>query len=373
MASVSISNLDKSYGKIEVLHHLDLEVEDGKFVVLLGPSGCGKSTLLRMIAGLESVTGGDILFDEKRVNDVHAKDRNIAMVFQNYALYAHMTVRKNMAFSMRLNKTDKKTMDEKINWASSILGLDDYLDRLPKELSGGQRQRVAMGRAIVRDPDVFLFDEPLSNLDAKLRVQMRTEIKDLHQRLQTTTVYVTHDQIEAMTMADEVVVMRDGNIEQSGTPMEIYDHPNNLFVAQFIGSPTMNILECQVTDIPTQKNGQQNDQQNGQLVATIENTHLPLPADVSLQPGQKIYYGIRPEHFQISKQSGNPGDPSGLTGIVKVVEPTGPEIHVYLTLAGQDLCAITRDRLELRPGDEIQLLPDVPHVHLFDGETQNAI
>ena len=360
MASVSISNLDKSYGKIEVLHQLDLEVEDGRFVVLLGPSGCGKSTLLRMIAGLESVTNGDILFDDKRMNDVHVRDRNIAMVFQNYALYAHMTVRKNMAFSMRLNKTDKKTMDEKVKWASSILGLDEYLDRLPKELSGGQRQRVAMGRAIVRDPDVFLFDEPLSNLDAKLRVQMRTEIKDLHQRLKTTTVYVTHDQIEAMTMADEVVVMRDGNIEQTGTPMEIYDKPNNLFVAQFIGSPTMNILESQVVE------------DNGIHYAAIEDTRLPLPTDRSFSAGQKLYYGIRPEHFQISQQASD-SPATKLTGIVKVVEPTGPEIHVYLTLAGQDLCAITRERLELRPGDEIQLLPELAHIHLFDGESKDAI
>ncbi len=361
MASVKISRLDKAYGKVKVLHQLDLEVDDGKFVVLLGPSGCGKSTLLRMVAGLESVTGGDILFDDKRVNDVHAKDRNIAMVFQNYALYAHMTVRKNMAFSMRLNKTDKKTMDEKVNWASSILGLDDLLDRLPKELSGGQRQRVAMGRAIVRDPDVFLFDEPLSNLDAKLRVQMRTEIKDLHQRLQTTTIYVTHDQIEAMTMADEVVVMRGGYIEQSGTPMDIYDNPNNLFVAQFIGSPTMNTLECQVAE------------HNGVKVAAIEDTMLPLPGDRNLQVGQKIFYGIRPEHFQITPQSVSAGNQPGVAGVVRVVEPTGPEIHVYLTLAGQDLCAITRDRLELRPGDNIQLQPDLAHVHLFDGESKNAI
>jgi len=360
MASVKITNLNKSYGSVQVLHQLNLNVDDGKFVVLLGPSGCGKSTLLRMIAGLESVSGGDILFDDERVNEVHAKDRNIAMVFQNYALYAHMTVRKNMAFSMRLNKTDKKTMDEKVNWASSILGLDEYLDRLPKELSGGQRQRVAMGRAIVRDPDVFLFDEPLSNLDAKLRVQMRTEIKDLHQRLKTTTVYVTHDQIEAMTMADEVVVMRNGFIEQSGTPMEIYDNPNNLFVAQFIGSPTMNILECQVAE------------EAGTNYASIDNIRFAVPANRDLHAGQKIYYGIRPEHFQISRQLDST-DKSGLIGVVKVVEPTGPETHVYLTLAGQELCAITRDRLELRPGDEVQLQPEISKIHLFDGESKNAI
>ena len=364
MASVNISNLDKSYGNIEVLHQLDLDVEDGKFIVLLGPSGCGKSTLLRMIAGLESVTAGDICFDDKRVNDVHAKDRNIAMVFQNYALYAHMTVRKNMAFSMRLNKTDKKTMEEKVNWASSILGLDDYLDRLPKELSGGQRQRVAMGRAIVRDPDVFLFDEPLSNLDAKLRVQMRTEIKDLHQRLKTTTIYVTHDQIEAMTMADEVVVMRGGYIEQSGTPMEIYDNPNNLFVAQFIGSPTMNVLDCQVVE------------ENGLRYGLIGEVKLPLPDNRDLQAGQNLHYGIRPEHLQISiaQSASTPqGEIGNMKGIVRVVEPTGPEIHVYLTVADQDLCAITRDRIELKPGDEVQLNPDISRVHLFDAENENSI
>ena len=364
MASVKVSNLEKAYGAIKVLHQLDLEVKEGKFVVLLGPSGCGKSTLLRMIAGLESVTGGDILFDDTRVNDVHVKDRNIAMVFQNYALYAHMSVRKNMAFSMRLKKIDKKTQDEKVKWASSILGLDDYLDRLPKELSGGQRQRVAMGRAIVRDPDVFLFDEPLSNLDAKLRVQMRTEIKDLHQRLKTTTVYVTHDQIEAMTMADEVVIMRDGYIEQSGTPMEVYDKPNNLFVAQFIGSPTMNTLECQVAE------------ENGLPYAALDNIRLPLPTDRNLQVGQALFYGIRPEHLQVSKISPNTNGAtteSPLTGSVKVVEPTGPETHLYLKLSDRDICAITRDRIEIQPGDEIYLQPDLSHVHLFDRETKQAI
>jgi len=364
MASVNVSNLDKAYGNVSVLSDLNLEVPDGSFVVLLGPSGCGKSTLLKMIAGLESVSGGDIHFDDVRMNDVHAKDRNIAMVFQNYALYAHMSVRKNMAFSMRLKKVDTKTIDEKVKWASSILGLDDYLDRLPKELSGGQRQRVAMGRAIVRDPDVFLFDEPLSNLDAKLRVQMRTEIKDLHQRLKTTTIYVTHDQIEAMTMADEVVVMRDGLIEQSGTPMAIYDNPNNLFVAQFIGSPTMNVLECEVVE------------ENGQRFALLDEIRLPVPADYDLQTGQKIYYGMRPEHCHItttSAESAISEDEVSEHGIVKVVEPTGPEIHVYLRLAEHELCAITRSRLSLKPGDQIRLKPDLSHVHIFDGSSKNAV
>ena len=231
MASVTLKNIVKKYGDIEVVHGVDLTIEDGSFVVLLGPSGCGKSTLLRMIAGLESVTGGDVEIAGKRVNDEHPKDRNIAMVFQNYALYAHMTVKDNMSFSLVLAKRPQSEIDEKTGWAAKILNLEPYLKRFPRELSGGQRQRVAMGRAIVRDPAVFLFDEPLSNLDAKLRVQMRTEIKDLHERLKTTTVYVTHDQIEAMTMADKIVILRDGIIEQMGTPLEVYDSPINLFVA----------------------------------------------------------------------------------------------------------------------------------------------
>lgn len=365
MASVKILNLEKNYGTLKVLHNLDLEVEDGKFVVLLGPSGCGKSTLLRMIAGLETVTAGDILFGDKRVNDTHSKDRNIAMVFQNYALYAHMSVRKNMAFSMRLKKMDKKVIEEKVAWASSVLSLDPYLDRLPKELSGGQRQRVAMGRAIVRDPDVFLFDEPLSNLDAKLRVQMRTEIKDLHQRLKTTTIYVTHDQIEAMTMADEVVIMRDGYIEQTGSPMEIYDRPNNLFVAQFIGSPGMNILECNIDEV------------NGVLCATQDSLCLPLPSNVNVAKGQNVYYGIRPEHLgatkKMSTSSSNGSSTNNAPGTVRVVEPTGPETHVYSKLAGHDICSISRERTQWEPGEDIFIEPELEHVHIFDAETQLAL
>lgn len=364
MASVNIKNLVKQYGAIKVLHSLNLAVEDGKFVVLLGPSGCGKSTLLRMIAGLEPITAGDVFFDEKRVNDVHSKDRNIAMVFQNYALYAHMSVRKNMAFSMRLKKINKKTIDEKVEWASSILGLDDYLDRLPKELSGGQRQRVAMGRAIVRDPEVFLFDEPLSNLDAKLRVQMRTEIKELHHRLKTTTIYVTHDQIEAMTMADEVVIMRDGYIEQSGSPMEIYDKPDNLFVAQFIGSPGMNVMRCQVTE------------DKGVLYAAHGDIRLSLPMNANVTAGQSIYYGVRPEHLmptKLAESTSSDASDSSVSGVVRIVEPTGPEIHIYAKLAGQDICAISRERMTWEPNEKLFFKPDLEHVHLFDGETEAAI
>ena len=242
MASVTIRSVKKKFGEVPILHGVDIDIQDGSFTVLVGPSGCGKSTLLRMIAGLEQVTGGEIRIGDKVVNDMPPKARDIAMVFQNYALYPHMTVRDNMAFSLNLAKMAKPTIEAKVKRAAEILALDALLDRYPRQLSGGQRQRVAMGRAIVRDPQVFLFDEPLSNLDAKLRVAMRSEIKELHQRLKTTSIYVTHDQIEAMTMGDQIVVMRDGRIEQTGSPLELYDNPANQFVAGFIGSPAMNFL-----------------------------------------------------------------------------------------------------------------------------------
>src|SRR5438046_7409885 len=242
MASVSFQNIEKAFGSTKVIHGIGFDIHDGEFMVLVGPSGCGKSTLLRMLAGLEEISGGTIAIDGKVVNDMESKDRDIAMVFQSYALYPHMTVADNMAFSLKLRKAPTATIQERVAKAARILNLDPYLQRYPRELSGGQRQRVAMGRAIVRDPKVFLFDEPLSNLDAKLRVAMRAEIKALHQRLKTTTVYVTHDQIEAMTMADRIVVMHDGRIEQIGEPLELYDRPDNLFVAQFIGSPAMNLV-----------------------------------------------------------------------------------------------------------------------------------
>jgi len=318
--------------------------------VLLGPSGCGKSTLLRMIAGLESVTSGDIEIDGKRVNTVHPKDRNIAMVFQNYALYAHMKVRDNMSFSLLLAKRPQSEIDEKVKWAAKILNLEPYLDRYPRELSGGQRQRVAMGRAIVRNPAVFLFDEPLSNLDAKLRVQMRTEIKDLHERLKTTTVYVTHDQIEAMTMADKIVILRDGYIEQEGSPLEVYDKPANLFVAEFIGSPSMNLLKGEVTS-------------NGVLLG--EGTLLPLPPVHNARHGQKVVYGIRPEHLTL----GTAGTPAK----VVVVEPTGPEMHIYADMGGQEVCAITQDRVSLSRDQMVGLTPRLDKVHLFDTESGKAL
>lgn len=337
------------------MHGIDLQIDDGQFVVLLGPSGCGKSTLLRMLAGLEAITEGEVSIGDRVVNNQHPKDRNIAMVFQNYALYAHMKVRDNMAFSMQLKKTEKSVMDERVNWASSILGLDPYLDRYPKELSGGQRQRVAMGRAIVRNPDVFLFDEPLSNLDAKLRVQMRTEIKELHKKLKTTTVYVTHDQIEAMTMADVVVIMRDGIIEQSGTPLNIYDNPANLFVAQFIGSPGMNILEGEI------------DKQGSETVVKSGDLILPIQQTAKVKPGQKVIYGIRPEHLSPSKSG------TGIPATINVIEPTGPEIHIYANLAGKEVTAISRERLDWEPDSKVLLTPMTDRVHLFDAETNLAI
>jgi multiple sugar transport system ATP-binding protein len=349
MASVTLRNIIKKYGDVQVIHGVDLDIDDGSFVVLLGPSGCGKSTLLRSIAGLEKISSGDINIGNTRVNDVHPKDRNIAMVFQNYALYAHMNVRDNMSFSMVLAKKPQSEIDEKVGWAARILNLDPYLKRYPRELSGGQRQRVAMGRAIVRNPAVFLFDEPLSNLDAKLRVQMRTEIKDLHERLKTTTVYVTHDQIEAMTMADKIVILKDGVIEQQGSPLEVYDHPDNLFVAEFIGSPAMNILRGVV---------------KGSAVVTAGGVSLPLPKQHGAKDGQKVAYGIRPEHLMLG---------SGFPALVSVTEPTGPEIHVYADAGGDEICAVIRDRVDVARGNTIQLAPRLDKVHLFDAESGKVI
>jgi multiple sugar transport system ATP-binding protein len=349
MASVTLRNIIKKYGDVQVIHGVDLDIDDGSFVVLLGPSGCGKSTLLRAIAGLEKISSGDIRIGEGLVNDVHPKDRNIAMVFQNYALYAHMKVRDNMSFSMVLAKRPQSEIDEKVKWAAKILNLEPYLDRYPRELSGGQRQRVAMGRAIVRDPAVFLFDEPLSNLDAKLRVQMRTEIKDLHERLRTTTVYVTHDQIEAMTMADKIVILRDGVIEQQGSPLEVYDKPANLFVAEFIGSPAMNLLQGTVT---------------GGSVMSEGGVKLPLPKSHGAKSGQKVVYGVRPEHLDIGK---------GFAAKVVVTEPTGPELHVYTDVGGVEVCAVLRDRVDVQRGQEIELAPRLKEIHLFDAESGVAI
>jgi len=346
MASVGIRDVRKSYGATPVIHGVNIGIDDGEFVILVGPSGCGKSTLLRMIAGLENITGGEIRIGERVVNDVPPKERDIAMVFQNYALYPHMTVADNMAFSMKLRGAPKSEIQARVNKAAGILGLEKLLDRYPRQLSGGQRQRVAMGRAIVRDPQVFLFDEPLSNLDAKLRVQMRTEIKELHQRLKTTTVYVTHDQIEAMTMADKIVVMHDGIVEQMGAPLELYDRPANLFVAGFIGSPSMNFVKGRIT--------------NGGL-ASEKGGVFPIGTAPAGSEGRPVTYGIRPENIHLSD--------NGLKAEVVVVEPTGSETQVVAKVGNQELVCVFRERITARPGESIGIAPDPALVHLFDGES----
>jgi len=350
MASVAIQNVKKSYGTVEVIHGVSVEIEDGEFVVLVGPSGCGKSTLLRIIAGLESITSGEIAIGETIVNNLPPKDRDIAMVFQNYALYPHMTVADNMAFSLRMKKASKSETAERVDRAAKILGLTELLDRYPRQLSGGQRQRVAMGRAIVRDPQVFLFDEPLSNLDAKLRVAMRTEIKALHQRLKTTTVYVTHDQIEAMTMADRIVVLHDGVVEQVGSPLELYDRPANLFVAGFIGSPAMNFARGKVA--------------GGRFVSQ-GGVALPLPHGFAGKDGAEVVYGIRPEHFAIVDK--------GVPAEVVVVEPTGSETQVVVNLAGENMTLVFRERISARPGEKLPVMPVANQMHLFDAASGSRL
>jgi multiple sugar transport system ATP-binding protein len=355
MASVSIRGIQKYFGGTQVIRGVDIDIADGEFAVLVGPSGCGKSTLLRMVAGLEEITEGDISIGGKVVNNVQPKDRDIAMVFQNYALYPHMTVRNNMAFSLTLARTDKAVINQQVGKAAEILGLTPLLDRYPRQLSGGQRQRVAMGRAIVRDPQVFLFDEPLSNLDAKLRVQMRTEIKELHQRLRTTSVYVTHDQIEAMTMADQIVVMRDGLVEQRGRPLALYDHPDNQFVAGFIGSPAMNFIPATL---------RRNDVRTEVEFAGGARVAAPLNS-VGGVDGQAVIYGVRPEHLRIGGATGGAGE-AGLDITVVVVEPTGADTEVYCRYGATALTSVFRERHEFRPGDRITLLPDHAHTHLFD-------
>ena len=346
MASVELRQVRKSFGSTPVVQGVDVSIADGEFVVLVGPSGCGKSTLLRMIAGLEDITSGEIRIGDRVVNDVPPKQRDIAMVFQNYALYPHMKVIDNMAFSMKLAGRSQEAIRERVDNAAKILGLTDYLDRYPRQLSGGQRQRVAMGRAIVRDPQVFLFDEPLSNLDAKLRVQMRTEIKELHQRLKTTSVYVTHDQIEAMTMADKIVVMNSGRVEQIGSPLDLYDQPANLFVAGFIGSPAMNFLSGKLVT-----------KWGGRGVQIAPDCMLPAPAN-SEADGSDVVMGVRPEHLDIGA--------SGVKAQVIVVEPTGADTQVYCRIAGQSVTAVSRERHTFRPGDTIDLNPAEGKSYLFN-------
>jgi multiple sugar transport system ATP-binding protein len=352
MSNVSLKNVSKSYGAVEVLHGIDLEIAQGKFVVLVGPSGCGKSTLLRMICGLEEISKGDVEIGGTRVNQIAPKDRDIAMVFQSYALYPNLTVGKNLAFSLEMRGESKVAIKEKVVEAARMLGLEEYIGRLPKHLSGGQRQRVAMGRAIVRSPQVFLFDEPLSNLDANMRVQMRAEIKSMHHRLKTTTIYVTHDQIEAMTMADTVVLMNDGNIEQAGTPLELYDTPANKFVAGFIGSPAMNFMDGIF------------DRETGYFQSASAEG-IPIRSSGEGPISGPVTLGIRPEHLEFGDATGG----SAISAVVTLIEPTGAEVHLALAYDGAPIQLVTNERREIQIGDTVTLRIPAAQTHLFDRKT----
>jgi multiple sugar transport system ATP-binding protein len=347
MASIDIQNVKKSYGHVQVLQDVELKIEDGEFVVLVGPSGCGKSTLLRMIAGLEEVTEGEIRIAGNRVNELHPKDRDIAMVFQSYALYPHMNVAGNMSYSLKLRKTAKEKIASAVGAAASKLGLDPLLERRPKALSGGQRQRVAMGRAIVRQPKAFLFDEPLSNLDARLREQMRAEIKKLHGDLKATSIYVTHDQIEAMTLADRIVAMHGGVVQQVGSPLELYDRPANLFVAGFIGSPGMNFSEATYA---------------GGNVKLKDGTVVPLAQPLSLVDGDIVTLGIRPEHVVMTQ------DGPGMSANVELIEPTGFGIILHLSLHGLPFKIFTQSREALTAGPEVKVSFPAQHLHVFGSD-----
>jgi multiple sugar transport system ATP-binding protein len=353
LATVTLERLTKRYdGGEPAVRDLDLAIADGEFVVLLGPSGCGKSTALRMIAGLEPITSGRVSIDGRVVNAVPAKDRDIAMVFQSYALYPHMTVFENIAFGLRRRRVPRAEVERRVRAVTEKLGLAPFLSRKPQALSGGQRQRVALGRAIVREPKVFLFDEPLSNLDAKLRVAMRTEIKALHQRLKTTSVYVTHDQIEAMTMADKIVVMNEGRVEQIGSPLDLYDNPSNLFVAGFIGSPAMNFLSgCVAAD------------GDGLAVEVGAGTCLPIGRRADVEPGREVVVGVRPEHFALAAD-GTPAE-------VVVVEPTGADTQIFCKLGGRDVTAVVRERYAFEPSTLVRLKPQL--TFLFDPRSGNRL
>jgi multiple sugar transport system ATP-binding protein len=347
VASVNLHSIEKKFGETHVIKGVDIAIEDGEFAVFVGPSGCGKSTLLRMIAGLDVPTSGEIRIGDKVVNKLPPKERNVSMVFQTYALYPHMNVRANMGFGLRIAGENQETIAAKVGEAARILGLESMLDRLPRQLSGGQRQRVAMGRAMVRHPDVFLFDEPLSNLDAKLRVQMRVEIRALHQRLATTSIYVTHDQIEAMTMADRIIVLRDGKVEQIGTPLELYDRPANVFVATFIGSPAMNLLAGEL--------------RNGTINLDVGGA-LPLPSTVAAAAGKRVTVGFRPEHLQIV----GPDAGGAIASRIVVSEFTGADTFLACETNGHSLQAVAHKRLPLRPGEAVALAVDTENLHLFD-------
>ncbi len=365
MAQVALRNIVKTFDKTPAVRGIDLDIADREFIVLVGPSGCGKSTTLRMIAGLEECTEGEIYIGDQLVNDVPPKDRDIAMVFQNYALYPHMTVFENMSFGLRLKRFPKAEIKERVEAAARILDITTLLDRRPKALSGGQRQRVAMGRAIVRNPKVFLFDEPLSNLDAKLRVQMRTEIKKVHQKVTTTTVYVTHDQIEAMTLADRVVVMNGGRIDQIGTPNEVYHHPRTRFVAGFIGSPMMNLLPCRLV-----QNG------SGMTVRLSDWLSFPVPPsrEAHYRPhlGSELLFGLRPEHITEARGESVPGAVP-FSARLDVVEPMGMETMVYFIVDGVEVCGRVNPTSAGAVGEPMPLVADLNQMHLIDPQTELVV
>ncbi len=362
MAEVALRQVVKRFDDVEAVRSIDLDIPDNEFVVLVGPSGCGKSTTLRMIAGLEEVTSGDIWIGGEVVNDLPPKDRDIAMVFQNYALYPHMTAFENMSFGLKLRKFPKAEIKQRVEHAARILDITELLDRRPKALSGGQRQRVAMGRAIVRNPKVFLFDEPLSNLDAKLRVQMRTEIKRVHQKVKTTTVYVTHDQVEAMTLADRVVVMHHGRIEQIGTPQELYHHPKTRFVAGFIGSPAMNFIPCRLEHTGA-----------GLSVRISDAIVLPVPPDRSARYqrviGKEFILGLRPEHIAEPRNNGRVSAGGNFSAVLDVVEPMGMETMVFFTINGTEICSRVEPSSAVAPGGKMVLHANMDHMHLIDSST----
>jgi multiple sugar transport system ATP-binding protein len=364
MAEVALRKIVKTYDKTPAVRGIDLDIVDKEFIVLVGPSGCGKSTTLRMIAGLEEVTDGEIWIGGDLVNDVPPKDRDIAMVFQNYALYPHMTVFENMSFGLRLKRFVKDEIRARVEHAARILDITDLLARKPRQLSGGQRQRVAMGRAIVRNPKVFLFDEPLSNLDAKLRVQMRTEIKRVHQKVKTTTVYVTHDQVEAMTLADRVVVMNNGVIEQIGSPNELYHAPRTKFVAGFIGSPAMNFIPCRLVG------------EGDALSVQLNGISFPVPEDRAgrYRPhvGRELLFGLRPEHITEPRAHAS-GRGRDFSVTADVVEPMGMETMVFFQVNGAEVCARVDPSCEARPGEQVRLSADLSKMHLIDPKTEAVL
>jgi multiple sugar transport system ATP-binding protein len=363
MAKVVLENISKMFGNVEAVKNFDLTVEDKEFTILVGPSGCGKSTALRMIAGLEEPTQGMIYIGDRAVNDLPPKDRDIAMVFQEYALYPHMSVYKNMAFALRLRKFPKDEIDQRVRWASEILGIQNLLDRKPKQLSGGQRQRVAVGRAIVRKPAVFLFDEPLSNLDAKLRVQMRAELSKLHDRLQTTIIYVTHDQVEAMTMGTKIVVMKDGLIQQIGIPLEVYNYPVNMFVGGFIGSPVINFFPSRLVS------------KGGRLFIDAEAFQLPIPEKkVSYYQslaGSEVIFGIRPSDIYDRLYAPDRLREKFIRAVVEVIEPLGSEIHLNVTSGRHSFVAVVDAQTSVRVHQEIQLALNLDEMHLFEKDDPN--